>query len=97
MTPTTQNNHNSKQWTTYVNTGLLTLIGSVLVSVWTNVNEIKQDMAKITTQVTTIKLQQDINTGSIGELDGRIHEIENNYTLDMMDWTSQYFVRKSNK
>jgi hypothetical protein len=96
MTPTTTNN-NSKQWTTYINTGLLTLIGSVLVSVWTNVNEIKKDMGKITTEVSRIKLQQDINTGAIGSLEDKIYEIESNYILDMMDWTSQNFVRKQQK
>jgi hypothetical protein len=79
MTPTTQTNHNSKQWTTYLNTGLLTLIGSVLVSVWSSVNQIKADMNKITTEVGRIKLQQDINTSGVLMNTTDIRNIEINF------------------
>jgi hypothetical protein len=96
MTPTTTNN-NSKQWTTYINTGLLTLIGSVLLSVWTNVNEIKKDMAKITNEVTELKTKGDGMAARMRAVEDDVNDIQDTYIVDLMNWTSDNFVRKPNK
>ena len=96
MTPTTSNG-NSKQWTTYINTGLLTLIGSVLLSVWSNVNEIKKDMAKITNEVTELKIREQGLSARMRTVEEDLSDIQNTYFVDLMNWTSENFVRKPNK
>ena len=96
MTPTTTNG-NSKQWTTYINTGLLTLIGSVLLSVWSNVNEIKRDMAKITNEVIELKTKGEGMAARMRAVEDDINDIQDTYIVDLMNWTSDNFVRKQNK
>ena len=96
MIPTTTNG-NSKQWTTYINTGLLTLIGSVLLSVWSNVNEIKIDMAKITNEVVELKTKGEGMAARMKAVEDDVNDIQDTYIVDLMNWTSDNFVRKPNK
>jgi len=96
MTTATPNG-SSKQWTTYINTGLLTLIGSVLLSVWSNVNEIKRDMAKITNEVVELKTKGDGMAARMRSVEEDINDIQDTYIVDLMNWTSDNFVRKQNK
>ena len=90
-------NGSSKQWTTYINTGLLTLIGSVLLSVWSNVNEIKRDMAKITNEVVELKTKGEGMAARMRAVEDDINDIQDTYIVDLMNWTSDNFVRKQNK
>jgi hypothetical protein len=78
----------------YLNTIMLTIIGiftTVIFFMLTNVKEKQEETAK---ELLRIKTIQDINTGNIQGIDGRVKTLELNYLDYIKTWVDQNYLRK---
>ena len=84
-------------WLQYVNTTILSLILGLATMIAVTLATVKTDQAAYSAELIRIKTIQDINTGSIKDLDSRVSTLELNYLDYIKTWVDQNYIRKPQK
>jgi hypothetical protein len=85
----------------YINTVILTVVGIFAMLIFISINNVRSDQQTMALsqiefgkELLRLKTVQDINVGSVKDLDKRVTTLELNYLDYIKTWVDQNYIRK---
>jgi hypothetical protein len=102
--PVTNGNGARLRFLQYLNTVILTGIGTITVVIFTILNTVRIDQSEYSKELLRLKTVQDINVASVKAvdvkadlIDARVDKLELNYLDYIKSWVDANYIRKPQK
>ena len=99
-----EQSENRVRFLQYINTAILTFIGTIAMIIFLSINDIKKSQVQgqyqheeFGKELLRLKTVQEINVSSVKDLNQRVTTLELNYLDYVKSWVDQNYVRKPQK